>query len=79
MCFHNQIDRFNLTTDVIRRAPRLAERGAGMVNALKETLFLHNRHIVERGTDLPEVSGWQWARSGDPIGPVAADTAADHG
>ena len=59
--------------------PVLAERGARVVTALRETLLLHNRYIVEHQTDLPEVSDRQWVRSGDPIDPAAADTAADHG
>ena len=79
MCVLNQIDRFNLTLDVIRRVPGLAERAAEVVTALSEKLLEHKRYITENGTDLPEVSGWQWARSGDPIVPTDVDTAADHG
>jgi len=78
MCVLNQIDRFNLTLDVIRRVPGLAERAAGVVTALREKLLEHKQYITEHGTDLPEVSNWQWARSSDPIDPAAADTAADH-
>ena len=79
MCVLNQIDRFNLTLDVIRRVPGLAERAADVVSAVRAKLVEHKRYIAEHGVDLPEVSGWQWTRSRDPIDPAVADTASDHG
>ncbi len=79
MCVLNQIDRFNLTRDVIRRVPGLADRAGHVVTRIEEKLAEHKRYIREHGADMPEISGWQWGRSRAPVGASTADTAADHG
>lgn len=60
MCVVNQIDRFNLVLDVIRRVPGLAERAEPVAKMVREKLAEHKVYIVEHGIDQPEISGWQW-------------------
>ncbi len=60
MCVVNQIDRFNLVLDVIRRVPGLAERAEPVAKMVREKLAEHKVYIVEHGIDRPEISGWQW-------------------
>jgi len=79
MCVLNQIDRFNLTRDVIRRVPGLADRAGHVVTRIEEKLAEHKRYIREHGADMPEISGWQWGGSRAPTGAATADTASDHG
>jgi xylulose-5-phosphate/fructose-6-phosphate phosphoketolase len=60
MCVLNQIDRFHLVLDVIRRVPGLAESAESVTNLMRSSLANHKRYIVENGIDLPEISNWRW-------------------
>ena len=60
MCVLNQIDRFNLVSDVIDRVPKLGERAAYAQQAIREKLIDHRTWISWKGDDLPEVAGWRW-------------------
>jgi xylulose-5-phosphate/fructose-6-phosphate phosphoketolase len=77
MCVRNQLDRFNLVSDVINRVPKLGARAAYALQAIREKLLDHKSYIAEYGDDLPEIRDWQW---GDAAGgkPAKADTAADN-
>jgi xylulose-5-phosphate/fructose-6-phosphate phosphoketolase len=80
MCVLNQIDRFSLVTDVIDRVPGLAARATDVRQKAQDKLAAHRRYIREYGEDLPEISGWVWnRRAATSAGPVATDTASDHG
>ena len=61
MCVLNNIDRFQLTVDAIRRVPRLA----GEVNAAEqwysEQIQRHRLYVAENGDDLPDVKNWRWS------------------
>jgi xylulose-5-phosphate/fructose-6-phosphate phosphoketolase len=77
MCARNQLDRFNLVSDVINRVPKLGERAAYAQQAIREKLLDHRSYISEYGDDLPEIRNWQWG--GSARGRTAnADTAADN-
>jgi xylulose-5-phosphate/fructose-6-phosphate phosphoketolase len=77
MCVRNQLDRFNLVSDVINRVPKLGERAAYAQQAIREKLLDHRSYITEHGDDPPEISNWQWGgRAGGKTG--NADTAADN-
>jgi xylulose-5-phosphate/fructose-6-phosphate phosphoketolase len=56
----NDMDRFHLAQDVLRRLPRLGERGERLDRDLENTLREHRRYIQAHGVDLPAVSGWRW-------------------
>jgi len=60
MCVLNQIDRFNLVSDVIDRVPKLGERAAYAQQAIREKLIDHRHHIARTGDDLPEIRAWKW-------------------
>ncbi|MDY3562800.1 phosphoketolase family protein [Gemmata sp. JC673] len=77
MCVLNEIDRFKLVLDVIKRTPGLAAR-AGHVKELMDAKHqAHRAYVTEHGVDMPEVSGWEWGQRGKvPSG--SSDTAADN-
>jgi xylulose-5-phosphate/fructose-6-phosphate phosphoketolase len=77
MCVRNQLDRFNLVSDVINRVPKLGARAAYALQAIREKLLDHKSYIAEYGDDLPEIRDWQWgdAAAGKP---AKVDTAADN-
>ena len=76
ICVLNQIDRFTLVLDVIRRVPGLADRARAVVAAVRGKLAEHRAYITEHGVDMPEVSGWRW---GGARGAAATDTGGDNG
>ena len=56
----NDIDRFHLAEDVIRRTG-LASSAKGVLAAIKEKLAEHSRYICEHGEDMPEIRDWRWS------------------
>jgi xylulose-5-phosphate/fructose-6-phosphate phosphoketolase len=58
----NDIDRFHLVLDVIRRVPELRNDDAAAAAAewCEERLAEHRRYVVEYGDDMPEVRDWRW-------------------
>ncbi len=56
----NNLDRYQLALDAIRRIPRLA----GLVEAerarYETTMQRHKLYIGEHGDDMPEVLNWRW-------------------
>jgi len=64
MCVLNEIDRFKLVIDVVERTPGLAARAGRVVEAMGAKHAEHRHYISQRGTDMPEVSGWTWGARG---------------
>jgi xylulose-5-phosphate/fructose-6-phosphate phosphoketolase len=56
----NQIDRFQLTFDAIRRVPRLAGMIPQASDWLQANLQRHKEYVMECGEDLPEIQNWKW-------------------
>ena len=56
----NDIDRFHLAEDVIRRTG-LESKAKGVLSILKEKLAEHSRYICEYGEDMPEIRNWRWS------------------
>ncbi len=56
----NQVDRFNLSIDVIDRVPRLQASAAHVKEWLKDQILEHLRYAFEYGIDPPEIRDWEW-------------------
>ena len=56
----NDLDRFHLVRDVIRRVPGLAGRAGAANSEMEKRLQEHRSHICSRGEDLPDVRSWRW-------------------
>jgi xylulose-5-phosphate/fructose-6-phosphate phosphoketolase len=56
----NNVDRFQLALDAIRRVPRLASHFDAATARYWATMERHQRHIGEHGEDLPEIRDWRW-------------------
>ena len=56
----NDLDRFHLVLEVIRRTKIGGPRATRLAQATRDALRRHASHIVEHGEDLPEVRNWRW-------------------
>ncbi len=56
----NQIDRFNLTIDVIDRVPKLHVTGAHFKDWLKNQIIENTAYAYKFGVDKPEITDWTW-------------------
>jgi xylulose-5-phosphate/fructose-6-phosphate phosphoketolase len=61
MAVLNDVDRYHLAQDVIRRLPGLGERAEPLIRQLDEKLTQHKAYIYEHGLDMPEVRDWRWS------------------
>jgi len=57
----NDLDRFHLAMDAIKRLPA-SEEGASLDRKLQEKLFEHACYIREHGKDMPEIREWEWKK-----------------
>jgi xylulose-5-phosphate/fructose-6-phosphate phosphoketolase len=60
MCVLNNIDRFQLTLDAIKRVPRLKGHVQPAEQWYSEAIQRHRLYVSENGDDLPEVKNWRW-------------------
>jgi xylulose-5-phosphate/fructose-6-phosphate phosphoketolase len=60
MRVQNEIDRFNLVIKCIKALPELGNKGAYIVQKMKDKLVEHKQYIHENGIDLPEIINWKW-------------------
>ena len=62
MCVLNNIDRFQLTLDVVHRVPKLAPLFAETEQWYFENIQKHRLYVAENGDDLPEIKNWRWPK-----------------
>ncbi len=60
LAMRNQIDRFNLTIDVIDRVPKLQVAGAHVKEWLKGQIIENSNYAYEHGIDKPGITDWKW-------------------
>ncbi|MGQ0618646.1 MAG: phosphoketolase family protein [Panacagrimonas sp.] len=56
----NNLDRYQLALDAIRRIPRLSDQIGKETARYWTTMERHKLYIGEHGDDLPEVRDWRW-------------------
>jgi xylulose-5-phosphate/fructose-6-phosphate phosphoketolase len=61
MCVLNNIDRFQLTLDAIKRVPRLKSQIDSAEQWYSEAIQRHKLYVAENGEDLPEIRNWRWS------------------
>ena len=62
MVVMNDMDRFHLVMDVIDRVPGLSQTAGWLRQEMADTRIRHRAWVRTYGEDLPEVTGWAWAR-----------------
>ena len=63
MCVLNNIDRFQLALDAIKRVPRMAAKADAAEQWYSEAIQRHKLYVAENGDDLPEIRDWRWPQS----------------
>ncbi len=62
LAMNNEIDRFSLAMDVIRRTPMLQRIGAHAAERCRDMRIECRNYAYKYGVDLPEVASWRWMR-----------------
>jgi xylulose-5-phosphate/fructose-6-phosphate phosphoketolase len=60
LAIENEIDRFSLAMDVIKRVPRIQRIGAHAMEKFRNEQIACRNYAYEHGTDKPAVAGWKW-------------------
>jgi xylulose-5-phosphate/fructose-6-phosphate phosphoketolase len=58
----NELDRYHLAAEVIKRVPSL--EGSAALARLREKLDAHASYIRRHGDDMPEIRAWRWRDHG---------------
>ncbi|PYP89068.1 MAG: phosphoketolase [Candidatus Angelobacter sp. Gp1-AA117] len=56
----NNMDRFQLSIDALRRVKPLSAKAEEAIHRFQEKLVEHRSYIRIHGEDMPEVSNWKW-------------------
>jgi xylulose-5-phosphate/fructose-6-phosphate phosphoketolase len=56
----NNLDRYQLALDAIRRIPRLKDEVPLATERYTQTIERHREYVIAHGEDLPEVRNWRW-------------------
>ena len=60
MAVLNELDRFHLAIEAIRRLPLNNEVALPLIANFEEKLTLHKKYVCEHGEDMPEIRDWKW-------------------
>ena len=60
MRVQNDIDRFDLVIDTVKRLPHLGNTASCLIQEMQDKLVEHRQYITTYGQDLPEVRDWKW-------------------
>lgn len=56
----NNLDRYHLVQDVLKRLPHLYANGNKLIKKMDKKLTEHKHYIQEHGQDMPEIRNWKW-------------------
>ena len=56
----NELDRYHLVEDVVKRVPNLTSIGAYLIDFAEDKLIDHKKYITQFGDDMPEIRNWKW-------------------
>ena len=56
----NNMDRFQLAMDAIRRIPHLKVQAENAVQVFQQKLAQHKTYVKVHGQDMPEIVNWRW-------------------
>jgi xylulose-5-phosphate/fructose-6-phosphate phosphoketolase len=76
MCVLNDLDRFRLALDAVRRIPRFSHLVESATQRFYEQRQKHKLYVSQYGEDMPEVNNWRW--SGKPAASASQDTGGDN-
>jgi xylulose-5-phosphate/fructose-6-phosphate phosphoketolase len=57
----NNLDRYQLALDAIKRIPRLSNEVQKATDRYWSTMERHKLYVSEHGEDMPEVADWRWS------------------
>ena len=60
LAIENEIDRFSLAMDAIRRVPKLQKTGGRAMERFQNEQIRCRNYAYEHGTDKPDVANWRW-------------------
>jgi xylulose-5-phosphate/fructose-6-phosphate phosphoketolase len=62
MVVRNNMDRYQLAMDTVRRVPRFKVAAEPLVQLCESQLAKHHEYITTHGEDMPEVANWRWGQ-----------------
>jgi xylulose-5-phosphate/fructose-6-phosphate phosphoketolase len=62
MVVRNNMDRFQLAMDTVRRVPDFKVAADPLVQLCESKLAEHHQYITRHGEDMPEVANWRWGQ-----------------
>jgi xylulose-5-phosphate/fructose-6-phosphate phosphoketolase len=58
----NEMDRFHLVKDVLKRIPESGASGEILIKLMNDKLSEHTLYIDKNGIDMPEILNWKWTQ-----------------
>lgn len=60
MRVQNEIDRYHLVIDVMKKLPNLGAKATYIIKEMNEKLIEHKEYITTYGIDMEEIRNWKW-------------------